>query len=77
VTPQTPAPSLAKLSCGGPQSGASTAQWHRAGRLELVTIEVEDLQVFLDHALDHNGFVILAERRTLTPMPYLSLGNFS
>jgi hypothetical protein len=42
-----------------------------------VTIEVEDLQVFLDHALDHNGFVILAERRTLTPMPYLSLGNFS
>jgi hypothetical protein len=59
-----------------PQSGTTAAERHRACWLEIAAIEVEGLQIFFDHALDHHGLVISTEGCALTPMTDFGLRNF-
>jgi len=59
-----------------PQSGAPTAKRYSTGRLEIAAIEAEGLQIFFDHALDHDCLIVLAEGRALAPMANFGLRNF-
>src|SRR5258708_25950928 len=55
--------------------GWAGTELDRSGRLELLAVEVEDHDFFLDHALDQEGSVVLAPGETLTPVAGLGLGQ--
>src|SRR5260370_24229580 len=77
ATKMSPATTLNAFMLGLCRSdgGWTGTKLDRSGRLELLAVEVEHHDLFLDHALDQKGSVVLAPGETLTPMAGLGLGQ--
>src|SRR6266403_1487461 len=77
ATKMSPATTLNAFMLGLCRSdgGWTGTKLDRSGRLELLAVEVERHDLFLDHALDQKGSVVLAPGETLTPMAGLGLGQ--
>src|SRR5262249_47602687 len=70
-----PLPTTRTLPLRRSDGGRAGAELDRSSRLELLAVEIEHHDLFLDHALDQERAVVLAPGKPLTPVADLGFGQ--